>query len=139
MKWRGAKQSEAYRTHEAAREAFLGEMFECAIHGPECRRWDISAHEMTPGKNRMRAFGVRAAWLPACGVCNCGVLRDNVIWPLAKQLALKLLIDPVYFDLILIRKILAPEGTPVDRLPIVVTEAEVLEYVRELLSVRAAA
>jgi hypothetical protein len=42
----------------------------------------------------MRAFGVRAAWLCVCAHDNCHVLTDKAQWPLAKQLAVKLLKDP---------------------------------------------
>lgn len=102
--------------------------FACAV----CGGYEgLAVHEMTPGKNRMRGFGVRAAWLPACSNCNCNVLTSKADWPLPKQLALKLLIDPAWFSLFEIRKILAPEGAKT--FPVVVTEEDVLVWMRNLL------
>ena len=134
MRVRGKKQSAAYRQHEAERNAFLVEFGSvCAV----CGAWrSTSVHEITPGRNRMRAFGVRAAWLPTCAVCNCGRLMDKIEWPLARQLALKLIVDPEYFCLLSVRKIFAPEGTHELFLPVVVTEADVLGQVKQLLTER---
>jgi hypothetical protein len=76
----------------------------------------------------MRAFGVRALWLPACGACNCDRLTDKKSFSYARQLAIKLLIDPRHFDLSEFRRVMAPEGCR--NPPVVVTETEVLEEVR---------
>lgn len=136
MRFQGKDQAAAYRLHGPERRDFLEKFWTCAVCG-SCAGVDV--HEMTPGKNRMRAFGVRAAWLPACAVCNCDRLTDKTEWPLARQLALKILVDPAYFNLTEIRRILAPDGTPIDKLPIVVTGAEILEQVVLLLIERKAA
>jgi len=116
-----------YAEHREARTDFLIEFDgRCAIRGRNCQGYGASVHEMTRGKNRKRAFGVRAAWLPACGPCNCDDLGSAAEWPLARQLWLKLKIDLPYFDLAEIRRILAPEGclNP----PIVVTAEDIAEY-----------
>lgn len=134
MRARSSKQAALYRKLYPERIEFLYEMGRCAVQGLNCDGcYGVAVHEMCRGKNRMRAFGVRAAWLPACGPCNTGDLDDATAWPLAKQLALKLLIDPRYFDLTAIRQILAVDGTPIERLPVVVSEADVLAALQTLL------
>lgn len=136
MKYQGAKQAAAYKEHGPARDAFLEEFeYRCLI--PGCYSGEgVAVHEITNGHFRMRAFGVRAAWLPACGVCNCHRLTDKSAFPIARQLAVKLLIDPNYFLLDTIREIVRVEGRP---LPVLVTEGEVLAEVRKLLIERKAA
>lgn len=128
MRFQSKKQRAAYDEHREAREDFLAEyQWTCAVCN---HRGVVHVHEITNGPNRMRGFGERAAWLPACNVCNCDVLTDKLREPLAKQLARKLLLDPAYFNLGKIRLIFGIEGRPV---PVVVTEAEVLEAARLLL------
>jgi hypothetical protein len=72
-----------------------------------------TVHHMTRGANRARALGVLAALLPACGECNCGPLNDNAIWPLPRQMALKLTLDPENFSLDAINRLLAPRDAAI--------------------------
>jgi hypothetical protein len=95
-----------------ARRAFLEEFgYRCAVCGiSDC--FTVNVHEIVGGPNRMRAFGRREAWLPACNVCNGGVLTDKTLWPFAAQLVLKLEIDPQYFSLAVINELFAPKDHP---------------------------
>jgi hypothetical protein len=110
MRRRSKKTRDLYAKHRAMREAFVGEMGRCAgcgRHHP-----GLAAHEMTPGKNRMRAFGRRECLLAACPECNCIHFPDRGEWPLARQLWRKFLTDPAHFDLDVINETLAPDGHP---------------------------
>jgi hypothetical protein len=78
------------------RRDFLAEMDHCAVCGT---RDNLTVHEMARGSSRNEALSARCCWLVACWGCNSGVLTDATVWPLEKQLALKLLTDAEYFDL----------------------------------------
>jgi hypothetical protein len=130
------KQAKAYREHGPARDGFLADMeYRCVVCGkaghPDVVYQDgpfaVHVHEMTPGPNRMKAFGRREAWLPACNVCNGDALTDRKLWPLAEQLVLKIECDPEWFSIEVINEILAPPG----RLVHVVTAEEVLARIVE--------
>ena len=108
------------------RNQFLTEHPHCAVCG--AFGGVVSVHEMTPGKNRMRAFQRRELWLPACYVCNCNILTDREKWPLPAQLALKLALDPRYFSLDVVNEVLAPEGAKV--VPEAVSASDVLFWVQ---------
>lgn len=121
MRRQSPKTAAIYRKHGPERKAFVEKMGRCAI----CRSiLDLCCHEITNGPNRMRGFVERAAWLCLCAHCNCHVVTDRLQWPLEKQLALKLLVDPEYFSLCKIEEILAPRRFESDR---------VLDFVVELL------
>lgn len=122
------KTAAIYRKWGPVRKEFLWDHPYCFACGSGI---DVAVHEMTPGKNRMRGFVERATWLTACNHCNCDRLTDASEWPLARQLALKLLHNPEYFDLEAVRRVLAPEGC--ENPPRVVDESEILEEVRFFL------
>lgn len=52
---------------------------------------------MASGGSRCKAIHHREAWLSLCGPCNQG-MHDRVEWPIARQLAYKLINDFPYFD-----------------------------------------
>lgn len=57
-------------------------------------------HEMARGIHRDKAFKERFAWWSTCSACNCELLTDYAIWPLARQLAGKWINDREYFNLL---------------------------------------
>ncbi len=109
MRNRSPKTAAIYRKWTPVRHSFIDDHPFCMICG-ETYREQLAVHEMTPGANRMRGFVERAAWLVACGVCNCDRLTDKFWWPIEKQLAVKLWYDPDGFDLETIWRIHAVEG-----------------------------
>lgn len=92
------KRARLNRQAEPARAAFRGEfhlcMNCCRRLAEECR--DI--HEIARGPNREEALKHRCAWLLLCRGCH-DEMDDYSVWPLARQLALKLLADPGHFSL----------------------------------------
>lgn len=86
----------------------------------------LTVHEMTNGPNRERALRTRAALLVLCAGCNCSDFTDKKVWPLERQLALKLVVDPEFFDLGAINELLAPKGC--ENPPEVVTLAGVAKH-----------
>jgi hypothetical protein len=120
MKRRSAKTAALYREWTPIRLDFLAEFnHQCC----NCGGYGASVHEILNGPYRMRAFVVRATWLPLCGVCNCDIFTDKKQWPLEKQLALKSLVDPQSHDLAAVQTILLPRRF---------AAADVAKYVRQL-------
>jgi len=127
VRHRSKDTAKLYRDNKETRNGFLWEQSTCV----ECGNTADCVDEVLRGKNRLRAFSVRACWLPACGPCNTGPLADPAEWPLAKKLAAKLLCDPQYFDLQKIREVNAPAGC--SNPPVLVTADDVLEALQQLL------
>lgn len=115
---------------QAERQAFLELFPRCA----RCGDGGVSVHEIIGGSNRMRAFQTRALWLPACGPCNCDDFTNHEQWPIARQLLLKLIVDPEFFSIAEANRILAPEGARI--IPQAITADDVLfwaaRYFRDL-------
>ena len=96
-----------------------------------CGAASAGVHHMIAGPNRGRALLVRASWLPLCWPCNSDKAEDKKTWPIHRQLALKFMCDPMFFDLYEINKLLAPKECrsipqavdPEDVLPWIVSEA----------------
>jgi hypothetical protein len=122
MKFRSNKTSAIYRKWKPIRNQFLIEFPFCMVCG-DTYRDHLAVHEMTPGANRLLGFVARETWLTACGVCNCDVLTDKLVWPVESQLALKLWYDPGFFSIEAINKIFGC---------VKVTAEQVLEELREL-------
>ena len=61
-------------------------------------------HEIARGSHREAAFVDPATWLVLCRNCH-EKLGDYRLWPIARQLALKLVADPQRFDLAKINSI----------------------------------
>lgn len=131
MKRRSSKNQALYNKYGPARNDFLLISWRCAVCGVTSSAAPLSVHEICNGPNRMRAFVRRESWLATCWDCNSNILTDKLVWPIARQCAIKLLVDPEYFSLDVINEILAPEGHK--NPPQVVSAADVLPYVKELL------
>lgn len=78
---------------------FLGEFPHCWF----CGQPSTEVHEIANGNGiRNLAFANRAAWAATCNNCNFNELTDKWKWPIERQLAVKLVNDPMYFDLLAI-------------------------------------
>lgn len=84
-----------------ARHEFLLEVGRCMACGSG---YALAVHEIGRGADRHRAWPHRAAWLALCMPCHreCG---NYAVWPIARQLALKLVRDGAYFDLEAVNRI----------------------------------
>ena len=54
-------------------------------------------HEICNGPDRQVALGRRETWLALCRRCH-DEIGDKSLWPVERQLAVKLLHDPEWFD-----------------------------------------
>ncbi len=91
--------------------------------------WDVcfgsvrSVHEIAKGQHRHNAIKHRACCLVVCSKCNCDDLCDYSKWPIERQLAVKLLTDPEYFDLDLFNKVRGRAATAI-------TLADIVPYLK---------
>ena len=77
------------------RKAYKAEFHMCM----RClRRLSEDVHEIAKGSHRAKAKMLPSCWLSLCRECHCS-MDDYRIWPVSKQLALKLVSDPTNFDL----------------------------------------
>ncbi len=83
----------------------------------------LHTHEIPRGVFRQKAFKVPAAWLRLC-LTHHDEVDDLSVWPIARQLALKYLMDRGYYDRV---KVNLLRG----RQPEAITEEEVMVYVRQ--------
>jgi hypothetical protein len=80
-----------------------------AVEFPHC--WfcgdkSDAVHEVTRGSGiRNLAFSRRETWCSTCWRCNCHELTNYAEWPIARQLAWKLVHDPKHFNLAVINEI----------------------------------
>ena len=77
----------------------------------------------------MKSFQRRELWLPTCSACNCHRLTDYSEWPLEKQLALKLFVDPLFFSVSAVNEVASTPGRAI----LAVDESDLLLRVREFL------
>ncbi len=126
------ERSKLMREVAAWRGCFIIDMRQCQICGKKLvwRESDpitsvrsLSVHEIAKGPCRSEAMKHRECCLVACDICNCGPLCDYKIWPIERQLAVKLLTDPEYFDLELFNKVRG-------RAPTAITLADVVPYLQ---------
>ena len=96
MRNQSSKRARLMRKCTPERRAFLEQFPWCWACGAAQQ---MSVHEMARGGSREVALDKRITWFAACGYCNCGELNDEKIWPIERQLAVKKLLDPDYFDL----------------------------------------
>jgi hypothetical protein len=84
-----------------ARKNFVAANFTC-----QCcmRRKAVDCHEIPRGAHREQALEHRCAWLAVCRPCH-ELIDDYSEWPVARQLALKLLGDPEHFDLLTVNRL----------------------------------
>lgn len=122
MRPRSKKTAKLYRDHKAERAAYVARVWLCECC---CKREATDCHEITPAINRLIAFGDRAFWLAVCTWCNQTKLTatGRGDFPLARQLALKKLADPDWYDR---ERVLTKIGAPLSR----VTETEVDEWIK---------
>jgi len=64
---------------------------------PWCRRLATDIHEIARGSHRQAALGERCCLLHLCRACH-DEMDDYSVWPIARQLAMKLLGDPEGYD-----------------------------------------
>lgn len=79
-------------------------------------------HEISRGPARQPSVGDRASWLALCPFCH-GAMDDLEVWPIARQLALKLMVDPLFFDP---KKVNVLRG----RQPDTITLADIVKYLQ---------
>ncbi len=98
MKAQSAKMRALVQQNLAWREEFKHEMYRCMA----CRAIaDLEVHEMLRGKNRLKSYSRRECCLALCRLCH-PIVQD---FPLAKQLWLKVVGDPLWFCLDTIREV----------------------------------
>ena len=76
-----------------ARLQFTMDCVDCMV----CGRQGTDTHEIARGAYRKQAVKQRCAWLRLCRECH-NAMDDYSEWPIARQLALKKLQDPQYYD-----------------------------------------
>ena len=89
------KRAREIRLAKPARDAFAEEFPRCMVCGV---RHSLETHEIARGPHRRKAYGQRCCWLRLCQNCHTACSR-YLSWPIQKQLALKKLCDPEYYDL----------------------------------------
>lgn len=100
------KRAALNRSVQKRRADFRKEFSRCCWCG-ESRLRDHTIDEIVRGSSRGVALGDRRAWLPACYTCNSFILTGIAI---EQKLAIKLCIDPAYFDLEAINKMRGRSG-----------------------------
>lgn len=106
MRYQSKKQRDLYDSARQSRRNYLLCHPVCAV----CREtWASEVHEVTNGPSRMKGFVEPAAWLSVCTRCNQDVLTDKNAWPLARQLACKMVRDPANYNLRAVCEILDRE------------------------------
>jgi hypothetical protein len=108
---------------EDARETFRADMlFRCPV--PRCKSRGSDIHEITRGSGiREAAYQERAAWLFPCRAHH-DEFGDYAIWPLARQYALKALVDFEHYDRVLLNTLRGRAADSID-------EMEVLRHIVE--------
>lgn len=102
-----------------ARSAYLDEMRRCAVNGSSP---STEVHEIAGGTDRKKALIEPATWLAVGRVGHDEVQG----WPKAKQLALKLIVDPMRFDLEKFNAVYTGQERPVT----IADVAKYLEFIR---------
>ena len=94
MKRVSSKRAALMRVVERERDLFRSVMQSCMICGVRA----VDVHEIAQGAAREAALAERCAWLLLCRRCHADV-HDQSEWPIARQLALKLLRDCDFLDI----------------------------------------
>ena len=103
------------------REAYR-EAFNRCQGDDNCPYAGVEVHEIPRGIYRKEASNHRCTLLLLCRVHH-DAMGDYSIWPIQRQLARKLLVDPEYFDLEKICEIR-------DRVPTAITLVDIAKYLR---------
>ncbi len=98
MRRQSKKRASAARKSKPLRADYLKRVWLCECC---CKRESTQVHEIVGGSNRWITEHERCFWLAVCWFCNTQKLTANGEgeYPLVRQLKLKLLADPEYFDL----------------------------------------
>lgn len=96
MRFQSKERARQMRRQGPERKQFLKQFEYCWVCGSN---WEMTVHEILRGGSRGVALDHRLTWFAACAECNCGVLNDAIQWPIQRQLAVKFLMDELFFDL----------------------------------------
>lgn len=99
-----------YEANRGWRARFVKEVNCC--QNPDCTsfQWNrelypLHVHEIPNSAGRQKATAHRDCCLVLCDYCNGNIFTDKALWPVARQCALKLLTDPLFFNLPLINEL----------------------------------
>lgn len=109
MRRESEKRKEARELAAPLREAFAWEYDQCfacwdAWRSNPAIPYRLETHEMARGCHRKEAYRDRATWLRLCRRCH-DQMDDYTQWPVAKQLALKKICDPDYYERVKVNKL----------------------------------
>ena len=80
----------------AKRDAYKDEFPQCPLTG----EWRVECHEITSGwAGRANGIVEPAVWLSVAPRVNREWFTDKKVWPVQRQLALKMLVDPTRYSL----------------------------------------
>jgi len=126
------KRTKLNRAAASARTEFATEFDFCFACTDEWKRnlaipYVLDIHEMARGGSRKVAMGRRECWLRACRAHH--VEMGNLgVWPISRQLALKKLRDPAFYDRVTVNRI---RGQADDS----ITEEEVSQWDAEMADI----
>lgn len=96
-----------YEANKGWRARFVKEVGCC--QNPQCNtpawKYLLHVHEIPNGPGRKKATAHRDCCLVLCDYCNANIFTDKALWPVERQCALKLLTDPLFFNLPLINEL----------------------------------
>lgn len=95
MRTKSKKTAALDRSVKRERQGFGRQQILCAAG---CGNNGCDVHEIARGPARAKAKLDRHAWLWLCRSCHES-MGSLAVWPIARQMACKLLSDPEYFDL----------------------------------------
>lgn len=120
MTWRMKSVLDEPDPVELLRQQFRLDQPECAL----CGLQSSDIHEIACGPHRKSARGVRAALLSLCRGCH------NIVqgWPVARQLGLKILSDPEYYDRVEVNRLRGRPDDAVNEREVACQVLKVLQY-----------
>ena len=89
------KRLEAIDNAKEARQKFAWEFPRCMLCGLE--KCCMDTHEIARGPSRYAAYAERCTWLRLCRECH-EQMGDYSVWPIERQLALKLSRDAAFYS-----------------------------------------
>lgn len=95
LRTKSPKRAKQDRQTTPARKAYKAEFLMCHRC---CKRPATDTHEIARGTHKAAAMKEPCTWLALCRTDH-DEMGDYSIWPVARQLALKLVADPNRFDL----------------------------------------
>ena len=107
---------------QEARQQFALEFPRCMLCGME--KCCMDTHEIARGPSRLAAYQERCTWLRLCRDCH-ELMGDYSIWPIERQLALKLDRDTAYYSTFTFNEIRG-------RAPFAVNIKDVVPYLKTL-------